>query len=145
MYLTNGTDNLWSSGDIRRTAFSQLKRFAWQELEIATDNFSERNILGRGGFGKVYKGMLPDGTIIAVKRSDCGNPGGEAAFLSEVELISVAVHRNLLRLIGFCTTQTERLLVYPFMQNLSVAYRLRGIFLSLNQLISCFIAYSSEP
>jgi hypothetical protein len=47
--------------------------------------------------------------------------------LREVELISVAVHRNILRLIGFCTTQTERLLVYPFMQNLSVAYRLRGI------------------
>ena len=41
-------------------------------------------------------------------------------------MISVAVHRNLLRLIGFCTTPTERLLVYPFMQNLSVAYRLRG-------------------
>ena len=72
--------------------------------------------------------MLPDGTIIAVKRSDCGNPGGEAAFLSEVELISVAVHRNLLRLIGLCTTQTERLLVYPFMQNLSVAYSLRGTY-----------------
>jgi hypothetical protein len=47
--------------------------------------------------------------------------------LREVELISFAVHRNLLRLIGFCTTQTERLLVYPFMQNLSVAYRIRGI------------------
>ncbi|RLN42061.1 hypothetical protein C2845_PM01G31140 [Panicum miliaceum] len=110
--------------DIQRTAFGQLKRFAWQELEVAIDNFSERNILGRGGFGQVYKGMLPDGTMIAVKRSDCGNPGGEAA-LREVELISVAVHRNLLRLIGLCTTQTERLLVYPFMQNLSVAYRLR--------------------
>jgi serine/threonine protein kinase len=57
--------------------------------------------------------------------TDYESPGGEAAFLREVELISVAVHRNLLKLIGFCTTQTERLLVYPFMQNLSVAYRLR--------------------
>ncbi|BAF08482.1 LRR receptor kinase SERK2-like [Oryza sativa Japonica Group] len=112
--------------DDRRIAFGQLKRFAWRELQIATDNFSERNVLGQGGFGKVYKGVLPDGTKIAVKRlTDYESPGGEAAFLREVELISVAVHRNLLKLIGFCTTQTERLLVYPFMQNLSVAYRLR--------------------
>ncbi|CAN6243966.1 unnamed protein product [Urochloa humidicola] len=112
--------------DDRRIAFGQLKRFAWRELQIATDNFNERNVLGQGGFGKVYKGVLPDATKVAVKRlTDYESPGGEAAFLREVELISVAVHRNLLRLIGFCTTQTERLLVYPFMQNLSVAYRLR--------------------
>ncbi|KAF7037894.1 hypothetical protein CFC21_048171 [Triticum aestivum] len=115
-----------SGEDDRRIAFGQLKRFAWRELQLATDNFSEKNVLGQGGFGKVYKGALPDGTKIAVKRlTDYESPGGEAAFLREVELISVAVHRNLLRLIGFCTTQTERLLVYPFMQNLSVAYRLR--------------------
>lgn len=120
--------NSWYPGeDDRRIAFGQLKRFAWRELQIATDNFSEKNILGQGGFGKVYKGVLPDNTKIAVKRlTDYESPGGEAAFLREVELISVAVHRNLLRLIGFCTTPTERLLVYPFMQNLSVAYRLRG-------------------
>ncbi|CAI0422368.1 unnamed protein product [Linum tenue] len=110
----------------RRIAFGQLKRFSWRELQLATDNFSDKNILGQGGFGKVYKGVLPDGTKIAVKRlTDFESPGGDAAFQREVEMISVAVHRNLLRLIGFCTTPTERLLVYPFMQNLSVAYRLR--------------------
>jgi hypothetical protein len=87
-----------------------LKRFAWRELQLATDNFSEKNVLGQGGFGKVYKGTLPDGTKIAVKRlTDYDSPCGEAAFLREVDLISVAVHRNLLRLIGFCTTQTELL------------------------------------
>ncbi|KAI0498575.1 hypothetical protein KFK09_019463 [Dendrobium nobile] len=112
--------------DDRRIAFGQLKRFSWRELQIATDSFSEKNVLGQGGFGKVYKGVLNDNTKIAVKRLiDYESPGGEAAFLREVELISVAVHRNLLRLIGFCTTPTERLLVYPFMQNLSVAYCLR--------------------
>ncbi|PKA59471.1 putative LRR receptor-like serine/threonine-protein kinase [Apostasia shenzhenica] len=112
--------------DDRRIAFGQLKRFAWRELQIATDSFSDKNVLGQGGFGKVYKGVLSDNTKIAVKRlTDYESPGGEAAFLREVELISVAVHRNLLRLIGFCTTPTERLLVYPFMQNLSVAYCLR--------------------
>jgi len=118
-----------SSGEVdRRITFGQIKRFSWKELQIATDNFSEKNILGQGGFGKVYKGILADGTKVAVKRlTDYESPAGDAAFQREVELISIAVHRNLLRLIGFCTTSTERLLVYPFMQNLSVAYRLRGI------------------
>ncbi|OMO73082.1 hypothetical protein COLO4_27267 [Corchorus olitorius] len=112
----------------RRIAFGQLKRFAWRELQLATDNFSEKNILGQGGFGKVYKGVLADNTKVAVKRlTDFESPGGDAAFQREVEMISVAVHKNLLRLIGFCTTPTERLLVYPFMQNLSVAYRLREL------------------
>ncbi|XP_027337921.1 probable LRR receptor-like serine/threonine-protein kinase At5g10290 isoform X3 [Abrus precatorius] len=112
----------------QRITFGQLKRFAWKELQIATDNFSEKNVLGQGGFGKVYKGILVDGTKVAVKRlTDYESPGGEKAFHCEVEMISVAVHRNLLRLIGFCTTPTERLLVYPFMQNLSVAYRLREL------------------
>ncbi|GMN33815.1 hypothetical protein TIFTF001_004361 [Ficus carica] len=112
----------------RRIAFGQLKRFAWRELQLATDNFSEKNVLGQGGFGKVYKGVLSDNTKVAVKRlTDYESPGGDAAFQREVEMISVAVHRNLLRLIGFCTTPTERLLVYPFMQNLSVAYQLREI------------------
>ncbi|KAH7520580.1 hypothetical protein FEM48_Zijuj08G0160200 [Ziziphus jujuba var. spinosa] len=112
----------------RRIAFGQLKRFAWRELQLATDNFSEKNVLGQGGFGKVYKGVLSDSTKVAVKRlTDYESPGGDAAFQREVEMISVAVHRNLLRLIGFCTTPTERLLVYPYMQNLSVAYQLREI------------------
>jgi serine/threonine protein kinase len=108
--------------------FGQIKRFSWRELQIATNNFSEQNVLGKGGFGKVYKGVLgPDSVKIAVKRLfDVQSPEGELAFLREVELISIAVHKNILRLIGFCTTSTERLLVYPFMENLSVASRLRG-------------------
>eukprot|EP00262_Sarcandra_glabra_P017553 TRINITY_DN604_c1_g2_i2.p1 TRINITY_DN604_c1_g2~~TRINITY_DN604_c1_g2_i2.p1 ORF type:complete len:555 (+),score=79.43 TRINITY_DN604_c1_g2_i2:143-1807(+) len=114
--------------DDHRMAFGQLKRFAWRELQLATDNFNESNVLGQGGFGKVYKGILADNTKIAVKRlTDHESRGGEAAFLCEVEMISVAVHKNLLRLIGFCTTESERLLVYPFMQNLSVAHRLREV------------------
>lgn len=118
-------------GDVdQRIEFGQLKRFSWRELQLATDGFSEKNVLGQGGFGKVYEGVLADNTRVAVKRlMDFDSPGGETAFQREVEMISVAVHRNLLRLIGFCTTPTERLLVYPFMPNLSVASRLRGMIL----------------
>ncbi|KAJ8747602.1 hypothetical protein K2173_011410 [Erythroxylum novogranatense] len=92
----------------------QLKRFSLRELQVATDSFSNKHILGRGGFGKVYKGRLADGSL-----------GGELQFQTEVEMISLAVHRNLLRLFGFCMTPTERLLVYPYMANGSVASCLR--------------------
>ena len=111
-----------------------LKRFSFRELQIATDNFSSKNILGKGGFGNVYKGHLPDGTLVAVKRLKDGNAaGGETQFQTEVEMISLAVHRNLLRLCGFCMTTTERLLVYPYMSNGSVASRLKGN--------NCFISF----
>ncbi|XP_024959255.1 BRASSINOSTEROID INSENSITIVE 1-associated receptor kinase 1-like isoform X2 [Cynara cardunculus var. scolymus] len=104
----------------------QLKRFSLRELQVATDHFSNRNILGRGGFGKVYKGRLADGGLVAVKRlKEERTQGGELQFQTEVEMISMAVHRNLLRLRGFCMTPTERLLVYPYMANGSVASCLR--------------------
>ncbi|KAI8532247.1 hypothetical protein RHMOL_Rhmol11G0198200 [Rhododendron molle] len=104
----------------------QLKRFSLRELQVATDNFSNRNILGRGGFGKVYKGRLADGSLVAVKRlKEEHTQGEELQFQTEVEMISMAVHRNLLRLRGFCMAPTERILVYPYMANGSVASCLR--------------------
>ncbi|KAJ7943672.1 Protein NSP-INTERACTING KINASE 3 [Quillaja saponaria] len=105
-----------------------LKRFTFKELWAATDHFNSKNILGRGGFGIVYKGCLNDGSVVAVKRlKDYNAAGGEIQFQTEVELISLAVHRNLLRLCGFCSTERERLLVYPYMPNGSVASRLRDL------------------
>lgn len=105
----------------------QLKRFSLHELLFATDGFSNKNVLGKGGFGKVYKGRLADGSLVAVKRlKEERTQGGELQFQSELEVISLAVHRNLLRLRGFCMTPTERLLVYPLMVNGSVASCLRG-------------------
>ncbi|KAG6585168.1 Protein NSP-INTERACTING KINASE 3, partial [Cucurbita argyrosperma subsp. sororia] len=103
-----------------------LRRYTFKELRAATDHFNSKNILGRGGFGIVYKGCLNDGTLVAVKRlKDYNTAGGEIQFQTEVEMISLAVHRNLLRLFGFCSTESERLLVYPFMPNGSVGSRLR--------------------
>jgi len=104
-----------------------VRRYTFKELRTATDHFSSKNILGTGGFGIVYKGWLNDGTVVAVKRlKDFNVAGGEIQFQTEVETISLAVHRNLLRLSGFCTTENERLLVYPYMPNGSVASQLRG-------------------
>lgn len=105
-----------------------MRRFHFRELQIATNNFSSKKIIGKGGFGHVYKGILLDGSVVAVKRLLDGNAkGGEIQFQTEIEMISLAVHRNLLKLYGFCITPTEKLLVYPFMPNGSVASRLKGI------------------
>lgn len=111
----------------QEVSLGNLRRFQFRELQVATHNFSSKNIIGKGGFGIVYKGHLQDGTIVAVKRLKDGNAvGGETQFQTEVEMISLAVHRNLLRLYGFCMTATERLLVYPYMSNGSVAFRLKA-------------------
>ncbi|KAM7488682.1 hypothetical protein LguiB_026166 [Lonicera macranthoides] len=104
----------------------QRKWFRLYELQSATEDFSRKNILGRGGFGKVYKGRLADGTLVAIKRlHEERTLRGQLQFQTEVELLSKTVHRNLCRLIGFCTTPTERMLVYPYMANGSVASSLR--------------------
>ncbi|CAH9119639.1 unnamed protein product [Cuscuta europaea] len=104
-----------------------LRMFQFRELQVATNNFNSKNILGKGGFGNVYKGRLHDGTVVAVKRLKDGNAvSGGIQFQTEVEMISLAVHRNLLKLYGFCMTSNERLLVYPFMSNGSVASRLKA-------------------
>ncbi|KAI4997780.1 hypothetical protein ZWY2020_053122 [Hordeum vulgare] len=103
-----------------------LKKYTFKELRASTNNFNSKKILGEGGYGIVYKGFLRDGSIVDVKRlKDYNVVGGEVQFQTEVEVISLAVHRNFLRLIGFCTTECERLLVYPYMPNGSVASQLR--------------------
>lgn len=111
----------------QQVCLGNIRRFSFRELQVATNNFSSKNIVGKGGFGIVYRGNLHDGTTVAVKRLQDGNAiGGEIQFQTEVEMISLAVHRNLLRLCGFCMTSTERILVYPYMSNGSVASRLKA-------------------
>ncbi|XP_012699908.1 protein NSP-INTERACTING KINASE 3 [Setaria italica] len=110
----------------REVSLGHLKHYKFKEMRNATNNFSPRNILGEGGYGIVYKGDLPDGTPVAVKRLK--NPDsvvGDDQFHTEVEVISLAVHRNLLHLIGFCIANNERLLVYPYMPNGTVASKLK--------------------
>ncbi|KAL5573947.1 hypothetical protein UlMin_023544 [Ulmus minor] len=89
-------------------------QFSYEELLNATDNFKET--LGRGGFGSVFKGVLADGTRIAVKRLDKMGQGMRE-FLAEVETIGSLHHFNLVRLVGFCAEKSFRLLVYEYMIN----------------------------
>ncbi|EXB92375.1 G-type lectin S-receptor-like serine/threonine-protein kinase SD2-5 [Morus notabilis] len=89
-------------------------RFSYEELEIATENFKET--LGCGGFGSVYKGVLADGTRIAVKRLNKMSQGMRE-FLAEVETIGSLHHFNLVRLVGFCEEKSCRLVVYEHLIN----------------------------
>uniref|UniRef100_A0ACD6AFA3 Uncharacterized protein n=1 Tax=Avena sativa TaxID=4498 RepID=A0ACD6AFA3_AVESA len=104
----------------------RVKRYTLKDIKEATNNFNPNNILGQGGFGIVYKGILHDGNIAAVKRLREFVSAGEGQFHTEVEVISLVVHRNLLSLIGFCSEDNERLLVYPYMLNGTVASKLQA-------------------
>lgn len=108
-------------------SLGNLRNFTIKELLLATDNFSSKNLLGSGGFGNVYRGKLGDGMMVAAKRlKDITGTSGESQFRTELEMISLAIHRHLLKLIGYCESADERLLVYPYMSNGSVASRLKG-------------------
>ncbi|KAK9063876.1 hypothetical protein SSX86_017748 [Deinandra increscens subsp. villosa] len=89
-------------------------RFSYEELKIATDNFSKK--LGEGGFGSVFEGSLKDGSKIAVKCLE-GLSHMKKSFVAEVQSIGSIHHVNLVRLRGFCTWKSQRLLVYDFMSN----------------------------
>ncbi|GMY32195.1 resistance protein [Fagus crenata] len=86
-------------------------------LRQVTNNFSEDNSLGRGGFGVVYKGELSDGTEIAVKRMKSGavSSKGMKQFQAEIEVLTKVRHRRLVALLGYCTNDNERLLVFEYM------------------------------
>ncbi|KAL4575770.1 hypothetical protein LXL04_011856 [Taraxacum kok-saghyz] len=89
--------------------------FNFRSLQNSTNHFSE--LLGTGGFGSVYKGSLGDGTLIAVKKLDKMLPHGEREFVTEVNTIGSMHHMNLVRLCGYCSEGSQRLLVYEFMKN----------------------------
>ncbi|XP_039020161.1 putative receptor-like protein kinase At4g00960 [Hibiscus syriacus] len=89
-------------------------------VRTATNNFSDANKLGQGGFGAVYKGLLPDGQEVAVKRLSNDSGQGDLEFKNEVLLVAKLQHRNLVRLLGFCLEGCERLLAYEFMPNTSL-------------------------
>uniref|UniRef100_J3MLN0 Uncharacterized protein n=1 Tax=Oryza brachyantha TaxID=4533 RepID=J3MLN0_ORYBR len=89
-------------------------------LRVATDDFAEHNKLGEGGFGVVYKGILPEGQRIAVKRLSQTSRQGIAELKTEILLVAKVNHKNLARLVGFCLESHDKLLVYEYMSNRSL-------------------------
>ncbi|KAL8044314.1 hypothetical protein ABFX02_08G038800 [Erythranthe guttata] len=100
--------------------------FTYQELSLATEDFSEKNILGEGGFGCVYKGILKEGRIVAVKQLKVGGGQGEREFRAEVEIISRIHHRHLVSLVGYCIAESQRLLVYDYAPNNTLHHHLHS-------------------
>ncbi|KAM4101961.1 hypothetical protein ACB094_05G186000 [Castanea mollissima] len=95
-------------------------QFDFDTIRVATDDFSEANKLGQGGFGAVYKGMLYNGQVITIKRLSTNSGQGDLEFKNEVLLVAKLQHRNLVRLMGFCMERNERLLMYEFVSNTSL-------------------------
>lgn len=112
-------------------ASTTLIKFTFDDIKEATKNFSRDSIIGRGGYGNVYKGVLPDGSEVALKRFKNCSAAGDASFAHEVEVIASVRHVNLLALRGYCTATTpleghQRIIVCDLMRNGSLHDHLFG-------------------
>lgn len=107
---------------------SSTRFLAYEELKEATNNFEHSCILGEGGFGIVFKGVLSDGTQVAIKRLSSGGQQGDKEFLVEVEMLSRLHHRNLVKLVGYYSNRdnSENLLCYELVPNGSLEAWLHG-------------------
>ncbi|KAL2561845.1 hypothetical protein GLYMA_20G139300v4 [Glycine max] len=110
---------LENDDEIRSAETLQLD---FSTIVAATNNFSDANELGQGGFGPVYKGTLSNGKEVAVKRLSRNSLQGDIEFKNEVLLVAKLQHRNLVKLLGFCLERSERLLVYEFVPNKSLDF-----------------------
>ncbi|XP_062008357.1 proline-rich receptor-like protein kinase PERK1 isoform X1 [Rosa rugosa] len=100
--------------------------FTYEELVMATNGFSNDNLLGQGGFGYVHKGILPNGKVVAIKQLKAGSGQGEREFQAEIEVITRVHHRHLVSLVGYCISGAQRLLVYEFVSNSTLEFHLHG-------------------
>ncbi|MED6106736.1 hypothetical protein PIB30_007059 [Stylosanthes scabra] len=109
-----------------RSLDQQTGLFSLHQIKAATNNFNISNKIGEGGFGPVYKGILRDGTIIAVKQLSSKSKQGNREFINEIAMISALQHPCLVKLYGCCVEGDQLLLVYEYMENNSLSYALFG-------------------
>lgn len=102
-------------------------KFPFSEIQAATLDFSNENLLGEGGFGHVYKGQLKDGQAIAAKLRKEASTQGYTEFFSEVQVLSFARHRNIIMLLGYCCKESYNILVYEYICNNSLEWHLFGM------------------
>ncbi|KAK2984745.1 hypothetical protein RJ640_004570 [Escallonia rubra] len=114
---------------------TELPQFDMATITAATDNFSSTNLIGKGGFGPVYKGTLSMGQEVAIKRLSKDSGQGVQEFKNEIILISKLQHRNLIRILGCCLEGEERMLVYEYMPNKSLDFFIFGVILLIFLLI----------
>ncbi|GFY80870.1 proline extensin-like receptor kinase 1 [Actinidia rufa] len=100
--------------------------FTYEELARATNNFSDANLLGQGGFGYVHRGVLPNGKEVTVKQLKAGSGQGDREFQAEVEIICRVHHKYLVSLVGYCISGSQRMLVYEFVPNKTLEIHLHG-------------------
>ncbi|PKU80300.1 putative leucine-rich repeat receptor-like serine/threonine-protein kinase [Dendrobium catenatum] len=108
------------------SAAGNVKLYSLKELRVATEDFFPGNKIGEGGFGSVYKGILKNGTKVALKVLSSESTQGAREFLSEITAISDIVHENLVKLYGVCMEGNSRILVYNYLENNSLAQTLLG-------------------
>ncbi|XP_042059479.1 wall-associated receptor kinase 2-like [Salvia splendens] len=113
----NGGHMLQEKLATREASLEMVTIFSSSELQKATDNFHDTMIIGRGGFGTVYKGVLANRVTVAIKRSIRVDPAQVEQFINEVVVLSQINHRNVVRLIGCCLETDVPLLVYEFINN----------------------------
>ncbi|KAG6394046.1 hypothetical protein SASPL_144623 [Salvia splendens] len=109
-----------SPPDVDGISAVESLQYPFTTVKVATNDFSDHNKLGQGGFGAVYKGKLPNGQEIAVKRLSKDSGQGNMEFKNEVLLLAKLQHKNLVRLLGFALEGMEKLLIYEFVQNASL-------------------------
>lgn len=114
---TDSEDGTKSYANVQVTTEKGLQLFTYKHLHSATGGFTKSNLIGHGGFGLVYRGVLQNGRKIAVKVMDRAGKQGEEEFQVEVELLSRLRSPYLLTLVGFCSESNHKLLVYEFMAN----------------------------
>ncbi|KMZ66719.1 putative Protein kinase [Zostera marina] len=118
----SNTDNELENEDIS----SSTTQLSLKTISSATRNFHDENKIGEGGFGPVYKGILPEGTRIAVKKLSSFSNQGNREFINEIGLISALQHPNLVKILGCCSEKDQLLLVYEYMENNSLRHVLLG-------------------